>query len=280
MMLDPFGQPNLDDQQTGRDQVTAPSFDDVFSELAGVEFEPEEAPVQQQDTRQFIDNDQVRYQYWQSQADKLKNEVEELKVLVNQRPVQEEKPEEPVRFPDPPAAPRKPAAFTYEEAMSDPRSMSAQYLAEKEEYDRNLHDYNSIRVEFELAQLRKAQEDLKHERESVSQQVEAERQRELQMRGAAQAAMQRYGADPATALRFVHEMSSPESITMDNLWALFAMRSQGREPSQQFRQTQRAQQVAPPMGVMPGGGQQPLGKSVDDIIMDGLIDMQTRANPW
>jgi hypothetical protein len=282
-MLDPFGQAHLDDQQPGDNQATLPAFDDIFAQIAGVGTPPEEGNPEYYEHQappvQRPSNEEVRYQYWQSQADKLKNELEELKAKVEQRtaPPQEEAPQ---KFPDPPAPPRRPAGFSLEEAMGDARSLSAQYLAEKEEYDRNIYDYNSLRVEYELAQLRKEKEEFTKQRESLSQQAEAEKQRELQMRQAAQTVMQKYGADAGTALRFVHEMSSPESITMDNLWALYTMRNQGREPSQQFRQTQRAQQVVPPMGVLPGGGQQPLGKSVEDLIMDGFISEHQRANPW
>lgn len=279
-MIDPFAPAHPDNRQQDQNQATLPDFDDVFSQVIGLGVEPEDdpeyqAPPQRQQTQS---NDEIRYQYWQSQADKMRLELEALKAKVEEK--QAPPKEEPQRFPDPPAPPRKPAGFSYEEAMGNPRSESAQYLAEKEEYDRNIYDYNTLRVEYELAQLRKEKEEFAKQRESLSQQAEAERQRELQMRQAAQVVMQKYGADAGTALRFVHEMSSPESITMDNLWALYTMRNSGREPSQQFRQTQRAQQVVPPMGVLPGGGQQPLGKSVEDIIMDGFISEQARLNPW
>jgi len=277
-MIDPFAA-HPDNRQQDDNQATLPNFDDVFAQVIGFDAEPEDNPEFQAPLpRQPQANDEVRYQYWQSQADRLKNELDELKAKVEQQsqPPKEEMP----KFPDPPAPPRKPAGFSYEEAMSDPRSQSAQYLAEKDEYDRNIYDYNSLRVEYELAQLRKEKEEFAKQRESLSQQAEDERQREIQMRQAAQMVMQKYGADAGTALRFVHEMSSPESVTMDNLWALYTMRNSGREPSQQFRQTQRAQQVVPPMGVLPGGGQQPLGKSVEDIIMDGFISEQARLNPW
>jgi len=278
-MQDPFGQTHPESWQSDEENPVAfPSFDEAFSTLIGID-DPEPTPIVE-DTREYQDNDSVRYQYWQSQADKLKNELEDLKRTVYENSAQREVIEEEQKFPDPPSAPRKPAGFSYEEAMSDARSESARYLSEKEEYDRNINDFNSLRVEYELAQLRKAKETFAEEQRMLSEQAEMEYQREMQMKQAAQTAMQRYGADPATAIRFVREMSSPESITMDNLWALYNMRSNGRVPSQQFRQTQRAQQVAPPMGVVPGGRQEPLGRSVDDIIMDSLVDDYKKRNPW
>lgn len=278
-MQDPFSQIHLEDQQSDENQAALPAFDDIFAQIAGVDPGVEtDYPVQQAPPQPPQNNEEVRYQYWQSQADKLRNELDELKASVMAQ--QQQQPEPQAYFPDPPAPPRKPAGFSLEEAMSDPRSLSAQYLAEKEEYDGNINDYNSLRVEYELAQLRKEKEEFASQREHLSRQAEEEQYYESQKRQAAQMAMQRYGADAGTALRFVTEMSSPESITMDNLWALYTMRNQGREPSQQFRQTQRVQQTVPPMGVLPGGGQQPLGQSVEDLIMDSFINEHKRANPW
>ncbi len=80
------------------------------------------------------DNDKVRYQYWQSQADKLKNENERLreqlsqivdKVVHNEDDKETEKEPE---FPPPPAPPQVPAGFNREDAMNNPDSPSAQYV--------------------------------------------------------------------------------------------------------------------------------------------------------
>jgi hypothetical protein len=81
-------------------------------------------------------NEEVRYQYWQSQADKLRNERDQLQTQFNtlaaqpQVQQQQEEPEaapEP-EFPAPPEKPQKPYNFSMDEALSDPSSESARFV--------------------------------------------------------------------------------------------------------------------------------------------------------
>ena len=74
--------------------------DDVEQAIA----EPESVPQQEAPEQQVQDNDEVRYQYWQSQADKMKNERDQLQQQFNQlatqqTPAQQEP--QPVEEPEP-----------------------------------------------------------------------------------------------------------------------------------------------------------------------------------
>ena len=90
------------------------------------------------------------------------------------------------------------------------------------------------------------------------------------------------------AQQCVPQMSSPDSLTMDNLVQLWRFqKGQGAPtnapaptaPSPAFEQTQRAQQVPSPMGVLPGSSQTAPG-SAEDQIMDGMISDFKSKNPW
>ena len=91
-------------------------------------------PVEQ--TPQVENNDETRYQYWQSTADKLKNENEQLRrniaensqqAVANQQQAQNQEPPIDESFPPPPEKPARPRAFNREEAYADPNSERARY---------------------------------------------------------------------------------------------------------------------------------------------------------
>ena len=140
--------------------------DSSFNDMLGLPKPEETAPPKHEDTQQLVEkevipqqdfsqnevdpnnNDEVRYQYWQSQAAKLQNQVDEMKEYqpmvdylrnnpqavqnltpggetpVEQAPTSQEQEE----FPPPPAKPEQPAGFSREEAFTDPASTSAKYL--------------------------------------------------------------------------------------------------------------------------------------------------------
>ena len=227
-------------------------------------------------------NDEVRYQYWQSQYDQMKNKYSELennyKALAEE--VQEiRKPAEPVgeeeRFPDPPAPPVKPYGFSYQEAMSDPNSESARHMIAMTEYNENMNQYNLYRTQW--VEAKHAEEMQKITKMSQAEKAETQRRNEMaqQITGVITSVQQKFGVDYDTALDFVNTMSDNSSITVENLFELYKMQkgvSQGQmpngryapannpqqqfnpfgasaQPSPDFRQFQRAQSVPPTMGV-------------------------------
>ena len=98
-----------------------------------------------------------------------------------------------------------------------------------------------------------------------------------------------YGMQEGEATDFMKKMSDPSSITIDNLVQLYRLQGSGNaqqppqnnpEPSDVFTQTQNAQQVPSPMGVMPSGNSNIDGKSMEDKIMDKMIGNFDSKNPW
>ena len=86
---------------------------------------------------------------------------------------------------------------------------------------------------------------------------------------------------------FIQTMSSPDSLTMDNLVQLYKLKNGGvvnhtlgnTQPSADFSQAERAQQIPSPMGVMPSSGNRD-SRSNEDQVMDSMIEDFKSKNPW
>ena len=244
-------------------------------------------------------NEEVRYQYWQSEADKVKNENDRLKQTVeilqdtlknpnlSQAEVQSEELEpEPEPFRDSPEKPQRPAGFNRAEAIDDPNSASAQYLDSIDQYRDSMDTWNSERVEHEANLLRQERESMMESQRKQQEAYEAEQSNAEQMSTISNQLKQNYNANDDEIQDFVQKMSSPESLSVENLWKLYKM-EQGQVPAQQvsqpsptFNQVQRAQSVPQPMGVQSSANMAQNSKSAEDIIMDDLITDFKSKNPW
>jgi len=265
--------------QTDKQETQAPQ--------EGQPQQPEEIPEQGQPLD--AKNDERRYQYWQSQAAKRENELAELKQQVEnnqqtQAPEEQAKPVE--EFPPPPEMPSKPSGFSYEEAMSDRQSESSRYLEEKESWDVEIREYDTLRHQYDLAVM---QEKLDKQNDYIvgqENQREAQIQQGQQVQQISEHVQGHYGFNPEDTKEFIRTMSDPGSISMDNLVQLFRMNKAGGKqpavnagPSEEFQQIRNAQQIPSPMGVMPS--QSPQGTRNDvDTIMDELINSHKSKNPW
>ena len=238
------------------------------------------------------DNDEVRYQYWQSQADKLKNERDALQhqfnqLAVNSQPQQQEvrEAEPEVEFPDPPEKPQRPYNFNMDEAISDPQSESARFVREEQSWRDEMDDYKNLQFEYQMAMLEDEREQMRTQRQQDIQRREAEQHEVAQMQNIKQQVMNQYKVDSSVAEDFVRVMSDPSSISMDNLWKLYSSDKgygspqEQATPSEEFKQVQRAQQVPPSMGVMPSQSRQSEG-NVEDKIIDSMISDYNKQNPW
>ena len=89
---------------------------------------------------------------------------------------------------------------------------------------------------------------------------------------------------------FIQTMSSPDSLTIDNLVQLYNLKNGGSQtipnqgtpapqPSGAFNQAARAQQVPSPMGVMPSSGNQD-SRNAEDQVMDSMITDFKSKNPF
>jgi hypothetical protein len=288
---------NLVDSVVGMEN----SVDDIFTPGFGQTEEPvqeeavETTPEVNYETPQ--DNEEVRYQYWQSEADKAKNENEQLKKTVEilqqtiQKPAESQPEEissepeiEPFR--DAPQKPSKPAGFNRAEAIDDPNSASAQYLDAMDSYRDEMDIYNADKLEYESNLINIEREALIEEQKRQKDAFEAEQRNQEQVSNITQQLRSQYNANDDEVNDFIQKMSDPESLNIDNLWRLYQM-DKGKvpeqpvaQPSPQFNQVQRAQSVPAPMGVQSSANMQQTGKSASDLIMDELISDYESKNPW
>ena len=239
-------------------------------------------------------NDEVRYQYWQSQADKMRNERDQLQTQFNtlaaqpQVQQQQEEPEaapEP-EFPAPPEKPQKPYNFSMDEALSDPSSESARFVQSEQGWRDQMDEYKNLQFEYQMAMMEDEREKLRKDRQDDIQRRDAEQKQAEQMNGIRSQIMDQYKVDSQVADDFVRVMSDPSSISLDNLWKLYASdrgydspQQPTNSPSGEFQQVKRAQQIPASMGVMPSQTRQNEG-SVEDKIIDSMITDYNKQNPW
>tara|TARA_R110002020_G_scaffold128392_3_gene287758 strand:+ start:8651 stop:9574 length:924 start_codon:yes stop_codon:yes gene_type:complete len=250
---------------------------------------PEEAPQPS--------NDEKRYEYWQSRADKLQNQVQQMQQMQAQGPPQQaQQPMQPPtqappqeQFPPPPERPKKPSGFNRAEAYSDPDSKSSDYLDSLDDWRGEMDEYNALKREYDNVLLQ----------DKIQGIESAQRQRESQKR-AYDARMRQigevndyvqghYGLSNEEAKDFIQEMSNPNSLSMENLVQLYRLKkgtdavpgqsTEAPGPSDAFRQVQHAQQVPTPMGVQPSTSGE-TNRSDADNIMDNIIDDYKNNNPW
>ena len=253
---------------------------------------PQGQPAETVAEEQPVSNDVKRYQYWQSQADKLKAENEQLKAASSNTPAPAPVPqhEEPAQeeFPPPPEKPQRARTFNREEAYSDPSSDSARYMDELEDWRDNINEYNTLKTQYQGAVMEEKLHNMQQERVAEAKRQQYANQRAQQANNVKEHVMGNYGMNESEAQDFMSKMSDPNSLNIDNLVQLYRMQNGGApaqqqapaQPSQTFTQTQNAQQVPSPMGVMPSGANNTDTRSLEDKIMDKMIGSFEDKNPW
>ena len=254
----------------------------------------EQVPTVEENLTQDAKNDKRRYQYWQSQAAKRENELKQMQAQlekIQQAPAPTQAPvEQPAKtveeFPPPPPAPKKPHRYSREEAWSDPSSESARYLDEKESWDSDMSQYNELKHQYDLALMQEKLDEQSNFLKAQEQERRKNIEKGRQVREITEHVQGHYGLTPEETSEFIRTMSSPESISMDNLVQLFRMNKAGAQqtvpsagPSETFQQNKNAQQIPSPMGVMPAQGNQQT-RNDEDSIMDDLINAHKSKNPW
>ena len=255
---------------------------------------PETGQPAQETTQPIVDsnNDKTRYQYWQSQADKLKSENAKLKESMTQQtqaPIQPQAPaqEQVEQFPAPPEKPQRPRNFSREDAYADTNSESARYLDEHEQWRDNMTEYNALKTQYDNAVLQERFDKIEQDKVENAKRAEAYRVQQQQTNEVKDYVTGHYGFSQDQANDFVQKMSNPESLTVDNLVKLYQLTESGSvnnqspaQPSDSFKQVQNAQQVPSPMGVMPSGQANNDGRSLEDKIMDTMVGNFNQKNPW
>jgi hypothetical protein len=206
----------------------------------------EQAPLE---TETPVKEDPSRMEYWQSQADKAKNEsyklAEELNYYQNtlgpiarvieqnpqvlnnieniqngypsQQPVQAGQQTNPL---EKPARPEKPHSYSEVDAYNDPESDSFKHRVATDQWRDNMLGWY---------------ENVDTARQQHQQRVAQEQQKNQMVNNAHSYAMNQYGFDVNKATDFVHWAQNPNNITVDSLVKLYALKD---APSQQQSQTQ------------------------------------------
>lgn len=259
---------------------------------------PEEPTEVAQSQEPPLDNEQVRYQYWQSEADKRNNEIEQMKqtnqmlqgqvnTLIERTAPSEQgktaEEEESFEFPPPPEKPQKPARYSRSEGYEDPSSESGIYLDSVDDWRDNMDEYSRLRGEYDREMVTYERQQISEERNREKEAMQQYARQQEQVDGIRQSLRDQYNADDASINDFIEVMSSPDSLTVDNLWKLYSLDkgtgTNAPKPSPAFQQTRRAQQVPSPMGVVSGVNRQ-TDKTAEDRIMDELIGDFDKQNPW
>jgi len=286
---------NTQEQKVESQTATEPTTqEDIFAEVFGqpqseefvakADSEPEIVVESQPSDVPSVEdpkNDNDSYKYWQSQADKraaevdlLKSQVTELMKAQASTPAEQPK-EETVKI-ERPVKPRKPADYDHSEALADPESASGKYLAKQEQYLDGLADYmDSIEANRSKVMEQQIQQ---QEVFTRNQKVISDLQSQYN-----------YTAEQAND--FINKMSSPQSLSLDNLVKLHQMDSNAapRQVAQVTPEALQKQQlmsnrqeklsIPKPIGVQPGASTQS-SKSVEDQMMDSMINRYKKKNPF
>ena len=262
---------------------------------AKAEPSPVEVPTEQATEEESpIDNDVKRYQYWQSEADKARNEnaqlaqrLEALEAQASQSQPDDMEPiEEELTFPDPPAKPGKPAGYSRADALDDPSSESARYLDAVDKWRDDMDEYNRLHQQYTQAVMVEERQKIQEEQREALR-IQAERETySNNMAQMKQHLQSNYQASDDEIAKFVEVMDDPKNITVDNLFQLYRMQNGNvgtqpmtqTAPNESFAQRKRAQSVPTPMGVVPGqSSSQP---NSNDSLMDSMLNDYKKRNPF
>lgn len=233
-----------------------------------------------------VDNDQVRYQYWQSEAMKkeaelaaIRAENERIRSAVQQPQAPPE--DEDVVFPDPPQKPQPPYGYSPEEAMSDPKSESARFVGQYQKWQEDMQEYNSLKLQYIEASFQDKLDRMEQERNAAAAKQRQQEQWAQIQNEAKQDVMTKFGVDVATATDFVQFASSPESLSIENMYRMYqavkGIPLTPKAPTPTFNQSQVAAGFPPPPTVLPSGGAS-TGRSEEDIILDRMLKSEQKSD--
>lgn len=285
----------IDEQGTDSIVDPTPTQEDIFDEvfnmksddpfIAGTETQVTPEPAVESEplsTQPIADakSDPSQFEYWQSQADKrnqelgaMKQELETMKAQMTKKEEVVETAPEVVK----PVKPAKPSDYNHSEALADPESPSAKYLEQNQTYLESMNDYileRDARRDAEIAE------------------VQAQRQAMQQQQDTINNLQAKYGYTPEMANNFIDTMSSPQSLSLDNLVKLHqlniganAPQAKQVSPQAQQRQAQLQQRqdklgIPKPIGVQPGVSVQSPKLSNEDELMNAMIGDHKKVNPW
>jgi hypothetical protein len=288
-------QPQVQEPETA--EVSAPEediFNDIFGDnskdFAFQTAEETSEPILNEPSEEQspVDpkEDDGQFQYWQSQADKKQAEIDELKGQVSDliqavkspRSAETNVGKETAPVLEKPVKPVRPVDFSQSEALADPDSSSAKYLAKQSEYMENMADYTTTLEEQRIQSLQKM------EAQTKKQAQEAQLVSDLQ---------RNYGYTNEEANDFLVKMTSPESMSLDNLVKLHRINQSPDNSNQTIthvnneiiqKQASMMNQksklsIPKPIGVKAGVNVQS-SKKAEDNMMDSMIKNFNKKNPF
>jgi hypothetical protein len=213
----------------------------TFEEIVGVTQNPNQ-PEDQAPAK----NDQVRYDYWQSEAAKLKNQLAEKEEILRQQtpvidyvtqnpgvlkngqaPVQAQPQQQQLapqveeakeEFPPPPLKPEKPNVYSREDAYSDPASESAQYDATVDQWRDDMQTYNQLHTSYQVASLQETHDKEIANLRKYEDMRQADARQRAELDNARSYVKSRYDLGSEENLSaFISEMNDPNSVNMDDL---------------------------------------------------------------
>ena len=255
--------------------VTQPMFSEtpVEGQQAESTQSPEEQPAKE---------DSSRFEYWQSQADKVKSELSNAQqerdyyrnlaqqpqsTVSNGQPngqpqqqagVQEDSLKQPVK-------PEKPVSYSEVDAYNDPESTSFKYRLEKERYQDDYMGYLEDKDENREKQMR-AQYEYAY----------AQQQTAMVQNNAMSHAMNGYGLSQTKAGDFVNWASNPNNVTVDHLIKLYMMKdapdARVEQKKQEMMKSQEVLSMPRSAAVETGTSESPL--SDEDMFNQGLLSLK------
>lgn len=280
----------IDEQEVeGMQTEPTTTSEDIFSEIFGTTQEqlvtdsPNEAMSNTTDTQTMSDpkSDPGQFQYWQSQADKRSAEVDMLKsqmadVMSKVSTPQADKPTQQETVLEKPVKPVKPSSYDHSEALTDPDSASAKYLTKQSSYLEDMTEYVELSNDYYVNQMNQQQEAQK------AMARDNKVMQDLQVK---------YNYTPEQANDFMQKMSSPDSLSLDNLVQLHQLKQpnaaqqvtqitpEAQKKVALMNQRQEKLSIPKPIGVQPGASDQSLSnKNTEDKMMDAMIRNVSKRN--
>jgi len=280
----------IDEQEVeGMQTEPTATSEDIFSEIFGTTQEqlvtdsPNEAMSNTTDTQTISDpkSDPGQFQYWQSQADKRSAEVDMLKsqmadVMSKVSTPQADKPTQQETVLQKPVKPVKPSSYDHSEALTDPDSASAKYLTKQSSYLEDMTEYVELSNDYYVNQMNQQQETQK------AMARDNKVMQDLQVK---------YNYTPEQANDFMQKMSSPDSLSLDNLVQLHQLKQpnaaqqvtqitpEAQKKVALMNQRQEKLSIPKPIGVQPGASDQSLSnKNTEDKMMDAMIRNVSKRN--
>ena len=223
-------------------------------------------------------DDSTRFEYWQSQADKAKGELNALRQELeyyrsNTNPAEQSSvsngqpqayPQQGLQEPSlkEPTAPERPHSYNEVDAYNDPQSESVKYRVAKESYRDKYMDF-----------LTKKDQAREQEMQAQYQAQMQQQQTQMVQQQAMSHAVNNFGWEQSKAMEFVRWSQNPENLTLDNLAKLFELRTNPNPVVKQRTEEMQnqANRLSVPKTAVVQTGQAEQPKSDEQMFSDALL---------